>query len=767
MFFICHIFQHGTGDRHTVKGRGSTADLIQNQQAAVGGIFQDLGHFIHLYHKGRSTGKQVIGGAHTGKDPIANTDMGLIGRHKAADLRQNGNQCHLPHKGGFTGHIGTCNHINAVIAAVHMRIVGDKQAVLQHALHHGMATGNDMQTVTVIHSRHHIMILSGSLCQGAQGIQLGNCMRSCLDPAYLPCDHFTHLSKQLILQRRQTVTGREYFSLQLFQFRGDIPLTSGKGLLADIGVGHLVGIRFGDFDIVTKDLVVADLQFGNAGTLTLAALDLCQTGGTATQQFTQTIGLIIKPLSDDAAFSYGEGRFFYDGSVDKFADIREVIHFFQQAAQQGRLHLPQFFPQQRKLCANLIQGTKIPAIGTAVHDAAHDTLDIVNLTHIGSQLVPQDIMLQQFSHSVLSALDLGHTAQRALKPLLQQAGAHGRFGMIQHPQQRTPLLSGAKRFGKLQIAASGIIQLHILAAAVSLQLANMGKVVFLVFTKVLHQGTGGQLQQFTLRKRLCRKLRLGGIQRAVCGKKVFSAAHQKAIQSVFRKIQQLLALFRALRQQHLCGREPTQFVDQFGAGLSGGGLGRETFTGGYITEANTATATVHIYGSNEVVALLLQHGGFHNSTGGDHPDHFTFYQAFGGGRIFHLLANGDLVAFCHQTADIAFCTMERHAAHRRTLRLTAITSGERQLQLPGYRFSIVKEHFIKVTQTVHQNSIFVLFFDLQVLLHHRGKAPLCLRFLFPCHIISPFQTKPRCCGGQFPPAGTDPPGLPDLLHAPA
>ena len=62
--------------------------------------------------------------------------------------------------------------------------------------------------------------------------------------------------------------------------------------------------------------------------------------------------------------------------------------------------------------------------------------------------------------------------------------------------------------------------------------------------------------------------------------------------------------------------------------------------------------------------------------------------------------------------------MIRHAAHRCTFSLTAVAAGQRQLQLAGDQLGIVKEHFVKIAQTVKQNVIFIFVFDLKILLHH-------------------------------------------------
>ena len=68
--------------------------------------------------------------------------------------------------------------------------------------------------------------------------------------------------------------------------------------------------------------------------------------------------------------------------------------------------------------------------------------------------------------------------------------------------------------------------------------------------------------------------------------------------------------------------------------------------------------------------------------------------------------------------QITVYCMERDTAHRCTFSLTAVAAGQRQLQLAGDQLGIVKEHFVKIAQTVKQNVIFIFVFDLKILLHH-------------------------------------------------
>ena len=101
-----------------------------------------------------------------------------------------------------------------------------------------------------------------------------------------------------------------------------------------------------------------------------------------------------------------------------------------------------------------------------------------------------------------------------------------------------------------------------------------------------------------------------------------------------------------------------------------------------------------------------------------HTDHFPFHQTLNQLRIFHLFGHSHLIAFLYQTVQVSIRRMMRDAAHGRPLRKAAFFSGQGKLQFFGDRHRILKKHFIKVAQTVKQNTVRVLFFCRNILLHH-------------------------------------------------
>ena len=62
--------------------------------------------------------------------------------------------------------------------------------------------------------------------------------------------------------------------------------------------------------------------------------------------------------------------------------------------------------------------------------------------------------------------------------------------------------------------------------------------------------------------------------------------------------------------------------------------------------------------------------------------------------------------------------MVRNAAHWCALLHAAVFSGQRQFQFFGHQFGILKKHLVEISQPVKQDTVFIFFLRLQILLHH-------------------------------------------------
>ena len=155
--------------------------------------------------------------------------------------------------------------------------------------------------------------------------------------------------------------------------------------------------------------------------------------------------------------------------------------------------------------------------------------------------------------------------------------------------------------------------------------------------------------------------------------------------------------------------------------LAGKG-GRPQLAGGHVAEGKAGAGLVPEEGAEEVVPPLLQHGGGDDGAGGDDADDIPVHQTFGGGRVLHLLADGDFIPLGDEPGDIGIGGVIGYAAHGGALvrRLVPVPGGEGEVQLLRHPFGVLVEHLVKVTQPEKQDTVRMQFFHLLILSHHGG-----------------------------------------------
>src|SRR5258708_1595018 len=74
---IMDVLDHSLSDADAVVGAGAATDLIDDQQAPVGGVIQDIGGLDHLHHEGRDAAGDGAVGADAGDErvPLAQISM--------------------------------------------------------------------------------------------------------------------------------------------------------------------------------------------------------------------------------------------------------------------------------------------------------------------------------------------------------------------------------------------------------------------------------------------------------------------------------------------------------------------------------------------------------------------------------------------------------------------------------------------------------------------------------------------------------------------
>ena len=334
-----------------------------------------------------------------------------------------------------------------------------------------------------------------------------------------------------------------------------------------------------------------------------------------------------------------------------------------------------------------------------------------------------DGLVDQTFHLVQAAVDDAAGNERLFDPAAEHPLAHGGAGLVQHPEQGAPLLATAQRLGQFQIGPRDRRQPHELRLVVADDGLQAFDALDLSIVQIFQQRRHGKADIALFVD--------AGLRGPVAAELIFQRDGHKArrIALLFDKFDGALHIFLQVGgqlpavegvgvHQHLTGVVAAQLGDDSRDDLFLPEFRDVGRAGGNVGKAEARRVPLDENARDVVVFIILEHTALDDGAGRDHTDDIPLDKALGLSGVFHLLTDGDLVAFGDEPGHIAFVAVEGHPAHGGALLLTALLAGQRQVQLPRGRPGIVEEHLVKVADAVEQNLVLVLFFDFQILLHH-------------------------------------------------
>ena len=254
--------------------------------------------------------------------------------------------------------------------------------------------------------RAAVIPLYGNGSQRAQGIYRGHSGSSKLDSCRLTGQVFPQLGKNLIFQGSQAIPGTQDLVFQLLQLGGDVTLAVGQGLLADVVHGHLIRKGLGNFDVITENPVIADLQGADAGLFFFRRFDGGQSSLAAVHNIPQAVSFGVGAGADNAAFPNGQGRIIHNGAFNFLRAVCQRIHDLLKLLQQRRINLTEQILDLRQSPNTPGKAQQIPTVDAAGDDPGLYTLQIGNILQGFDQLAAADGVVYQFLHSSLSVGDL-------------------------------------------------------------------------------------------------------------------------------------------------------------------------------------------------------------------------------------------------------------------------------------------------------------------------------------------------------------------------
>ena len=303
--------------------------------------------------------------------------------------------------------------------------------------------------------------------------------------------------------------GVEYPGFPFLQTGDDVALGIGKGLLALVIVGNPFEVRLADFDVIAEHLVETDLQRGDPGAFTLAALKPGDPVSPPGLDLPELVELLVVAVAEDAAFRHRCGWVVDEGGADQFDEpgrVREVGESLFQ--RRGPVAGPGQIPHQqgdlRDPGERIRQSGEVAGARPAATDARGKAFEISYFSELKADAGADRGGLEKRRHGVQPAFDGRRIKQRRCEPLVQKAGPHGRAGAVEYLDERAGaavLLVGGEQ---LEVPLRRRVEKQVVAAAPAADAVYVGDGSALVFTQVLeHSACGPHPPDRRRRSRSC------------------------------------------------------------------------------------------------------------------------------------------------------------------------------------------------------------------------------------------------------------------------
>ena len=332
--FVVQSFHNRPRNREAVKGARSATDFVEEHQAVRSRIAQNVRGLNHLDHERRKAAAQAVACAHAGKDAVHHADAGTFGRHKAADLRHEHNKTRLAQVSRFTGHVRARNEHEAGRFGRKIHIVRDKVQVRIHRDNHRMETALDFDAGTFEDFGANVIVLACGAGKAVKRIHMGNRICDFLQFGTPAVHAFAKFAENLVFQRMNVDFGVTDDGFAFLHLGRNVAFSIHRRLLADVFVGNrargLRHLRLGNFDVVTENAVVANLQARDAEAFTLADFQGGNPFAAFLDVFVHGIEFRVCTRANHAALAHGQRQV--------IVKLREEFFAAATGGNEGRSH---------------------------------------------------------------------------------------------------------------------------------------------------------------------------------------------------------------------------------------------------------------------------------------------------------------------------------------------------------------------------------------------------------------------------------------------
>ncbi len=448
------VLQHGPGDAHAVPCGRSAPHLVQNDEAAVCDVVQNVGCLQHLHHEGAAAPHQVVPRADTREDAVHQAKGRLLRRDPHPRLSHDGQQRRHAEPGGFARHVGPREDDDAGVFASQADIVGDESSVRQGRLQHWVAAPAYRELHGFVHPGARVIAFPRDRTAGRQAVQNAQQPPRHLKGRSLLNDTLDDILIEPGLDPRDLVLAARHLVLKLPELRRHIAFGVDQRLTAFKVIRHRRQPRLADLKIVAEGAVVPRPQpRGPAGRPFFFQIfgkpRLSLPGYVAPRG-----KLLVEVRPNDRPHAQRAGKVLLQGPVQIFPQGGQVREGGQQPGQGLREGQDRQAGQQAQ---GVAQGGQVPGASRPKGQPGQGTFHV---PRAGKEVLkPGHIRrgLHEEPDRILSPRDGLHVHQGTQQPLPQRPSAHGRAAPVQTGEERG---AGGRLRDELKVALGRGVEAH-------------------------------------------------------------------------------------------------------------------------------------------------------------------------------------------------------------------------------------------------------------------------------------------------------------------
>ena len=737
---LVQMFDRGPGDREAVIGRGAAADLVEDHQRMRARLIEDRRRLDHFDHEGRAAAGQIVGGADARKEPVDDADMGFFRRHEAAHLRHDRDQCVLPEKGRFAGHVGAGQQPKVLVVLLSRReiaVVGHEllAALRQRGLDDRVTAAPDVEGEARIDAGTRIAALDRQFGQGGGDVECGQRRCGRRNRSGLGHDGGGEFVEQLQFDFQRAAGRLGNAACEARQFRRGEAHRVGHGLAMNEASGEgrrgeLFAVARRHLDVIAEHIVVADLQRRDAGFVGIFRL---QAGDQAARVVAQAAGFVerrVMTLGDEAAIAGLQRQFRGQGGGEPCLErgggaaqgIRRRSNLVRRRQQRGRRRIKgrgQRMGGGKPACHR----GQIARAAAAEREARQRTRHVGCRFEAAARLVAEIAAFDEPFDRVETGGDGGGVGQRRGEAGGQFARAGARHRAVDHAEQRAFgfALQGLHQF---EIGAGRRIDRHGVGGGDAArrqqrrQAADLGQ--FDIVEQRAHGALFGTAEGAEGVERGDAEMRL---QPAFGGGAVEARRRQQGQHGAGAGDGRVG--LHALGDQQFAGGEAGQLGGQGRRferhGLEAAGRDVEPGQTQRCLGAGAGQRSQIIMSAGIEQRVLGQRTRGHQPCDGAGDDR-SGAALLRLGRVLDLLADRDLEARADQPFEIGLVAVDRHAAHRDVGAGMLAALRQRDVEGGGGGDRVVEEELVEIAHAVEEQRAGVARLDRQILRHHGGRV---------------------------------------------